>query len=563
MLESVGEIIMNNRFQILATIILMSICSCSKQNSATEYSLSGIPFEDNDSSIYGLIDLKFNIIATGFEDAVSPVINGFFFKENGEGSQVLCKVDGNTYKELTKTSGYDNFGVMNNGLIPACKENENIVILDEFGDIAFTLGSYDDSEVIGCASYSSGILRVNLMNGSVIYLDTSGNKLFDTSYSYGTDFINDKAIISSSDGEFSLINGDGEIIFSFIGESEDDVKISHEFKLVCSKDEDDIVTVYDFQGNTVCKCPKKVEEVYSFGKDCFVFKKGYYYGLMNYEGIELIRAKYDQLVFNGTNILAIHEDRDDEVLILDLEGNIVGTLDGEEIYSAKEFGFDFPNIIKREDDEIYLIDEKCKIVGPGSLDIGIDLDDLEYVSNVRNMYFPKNEVLKIVMDLCGNGTGLPANQGVYYFNGNSHCSPKDVRLLSDCPKDKLIGQQSFSTTISEGVNYSIDFEVSFDEPIIRENTYEFNSYAWLKGMRIIVSTPNMFQNAAFFNLCRKTLEDSYDCEVTASYKNKYVLTSNDQKNLMIFVLGKGDYFNIYLRERNESTLSYWTNYIRK
>lgn len=548
---------------LFSEILLFSLLSCSNSNNSYEYTLNAIPFEDNDKDTYGILDSKSNVIASGFEDAVTPVINGYFVKENGDGSHVLCKVDGsNMYSVLSQTSGYDSFGVMNDGLIPACKENEHIVILNEQGNVVFTLESYDNSEVVGCASYSSNKLRVKLLNGSVIYLDKSGSKLFEKSFDWGTDFVNDIAIVSSSDDEFSLISGAGEIIFSFEGDDEDDVKISHEYGYVNSKDEDDIVTIYDFQGNVVCKCPKKVEEIYSYGKDYFIFKKDYYYGLMNYEGVELIRAKYDQLIFNGNLLLAIHEDRDDEVLLLDNKGNVTGILDGEEILSAQEFGFDFPTIIKREDDEIYLIDSKCEIIGSGSMNIDIDLDELEYVSNIRNLYFPQQDILGVVMDLCGNGNGLPEGQGAFYTNGSNHCHPADVKLLSNIPKDKLTGKSSYLANISQGVNYSIDFEVSFDEPIVRANSSDLNSSAWLIGMKIIVSTSNMFQNAAIFNLCRRTIEDKYDCEVTVSNKNDYVLTSNDHKNLIILVHGKGDYFYIYLRQRNESTLSYWTNYIR-
>lgn len=554
---------MKYSIQILSIVLLFSTLSCSENNKSSEYILSGIPYEDNDNNIYGILDSRGNSIVAGLDDATSFAINGYFVKETEDGSHVLCKVEGDLYTAISKTSGYDAFGVVNNGLIPACKEDEHIVILNEEGDIVFTLESYDDSDVVGCASFSSNKLRVKLLNGYVIYVDKEGNKLFDKSYEWATDFINEKAIVCPSGDDYSLITGDGDVIFSFKGEDEDDIKISHDYELISTKDEDEIVTIYDFKGNIVCKCPKKVEEIYSFGKDCFIFKKDYEYGLMNYSGVELIRAKYDQLVFNGKTLLAVHEDRDDEVLILDTNGNITGTLDGEEIYSAEEYGFDFPNIIKREDDEIYLVTDKNEIIGSGSLNIDVDLDDLKYVSNVRSQYFPKKEVLSIVMGLCGDGTGLPKDQGVFFAKGGSHCHPSDVKLLSNCSKDQLIGKRTYSTNISDGVNYSIDFEVSFDEPIIREGSTEFNPSAWLNGMKITVSNSNMLQSAAFFNLCRQTLEDTYNCEVTASNKNDYVLTSNNNDNLIILVHGKGDYFYIYLRQRNESTLSYWTNYIRE
>lgn len=548
--------------QILSIVLLLCTLSCSENNKSSEYALSGIPYEDSDNNTYGIIDYEGNSIVSGLEDATFPVINGYFVKETEDGAQILCKVDGNSYSVIPQTSDYNTFGVFNDGLIPACKEEDHIVILDENGNVVFSLENYDNSEVVGCASYSSNKLRVKLMNGSVIYLDKSGNKLFGKSYEWGTDFVNGKAVVCVSDDEYSLIGKDGNIVFSFKSDDEDHVKISHEYELVSSKEEDDIVRIYDFKGNVACKCPSKVEEIYAFGKECFIFKKDYEYGLMTYDGIELIRAKYDQLVFNGNTLLATYEDRDNEILILDLNGNITGTLDGEKIYSAHEYGFDFPNIIKREDDEVYLVNDRNEVIGSGPLNIDIDLNDLEYIEIVRSQHFPKNEVLNTVMNLCGNGTGLPKDQGAFFLNGSNHCHPSDIKLLKDRPIEQLAYKYSCNTNISEGVNYSIDFEVSFDEPIIREGSSELNPTAWLNGMKITVSNSNRFQNAAFFNLCRQTLEDSFDCEITATDNNDYVLTSKDHENLIILVHGEENCFYIYLRQRNDLTLSYWTNYIR-
>lgn len=67
---------------------------------------------------------------------MSPVKNGYFVKVKGNGSHVLCKIYGEaSYSVLFQTSGYDSFGIVNNGIIPVCKENENIIILDEQGKI--------------------------------------------------------------------------------------------------------------------------------------------------------------------------------------------------------------------------------------------------------------------------------------------------------------------------------------------------------------------------------------------------------------------------------------------
>ena len=548
--------------QILFIILLFLTFSCCRNSESPEYALTGIQYEDNDNFTCGILDSKGECFIKGLEDKPSPIINGYFVKEVEDGA-VLCKVEGNSYTEISKTTGYNEFGVMNNGLIPVCKMEEKIVVLNEEGDVVFSLVSYDGFEVLECASYSSGKLRVKLSNGSILYLDKSGNKSFDKSYEWGTDFINEKAVVCTSDDDYSLITGDGNIVFSFKSADEDFIKVSHEHELICAKDEDDIVTIYDFKGNIVLKCPKKVEEIYSFAKDYFIFKKGSRFGLMNYSGVEVIRAKYEQLMFNGNSLLAIHEDRDDEVLILDKKGATVGTLDGEEIFSAQEYGYAFPIIIKREDDDVYLINEDNELLGAGPLNIEIDLDALEYVSQVRNHYFPVDEVLKIVMDLCGDGSGLPKDQGAFFFEDSTRCNPYNIKLLRNCPKDLLLDKSSYSTTISEGINYSVDFELSFDEPIVKTGESTFNSSACLYGMEIKVFNSNVVQNTAFYNLCRRTLENTYDCEVIVSYDNNYVLSGHKNKNLIILCKNNPYSFKIYLREYTEYRLTYWTNYIKK
>ncbi len=551
----------------------LCLCSCGNEKSATAYRLSALPVEDNERDSYGLLGADGKILSADFEYAPGPVVNGYFSVHDSSATVALCRVDESGYHVVSSASGYSEFGIMNDDRIPACRGEERIAILDGEGNCLFSLTEFDGREVRSCASYSCGKLKVVLQDGAVGYVDKAGNKLFEQTFLWGTDFVNDKALVEYSENEYALIDGNGKKLFSFFGVDEEYVKISHEYSYICSKNDEDLVTVYDFSGQKVCECPEKVEEIHSFGKDGFIFKKDYENGLMDYTGSELIRARYEQLVFNGNSLLAIDEDRDDEILLLDFTGKTIGTLDGEEIYSPQEYGFEFFNLIKREDEEIYLIDHDGRRVGE-PIDVSVDLDDLPSARIVNSLYFPKEEVLREVMGLCGNGVGFDHSLGVFYYEDGRFCKPSDVKLIKAAPTDELVGETAFSKTISSGLNYSLDIEFLFSGSIVNSGSGVLNPSAMLSGMKITVATSDIFTNAAFFNLCRRTLVDEYGCEVISQNNSDYLLAGNDEdENLIILIhedpqshlnwTSAESHFYIFLRQRNKTTVAYWTDIIQK
>ena len=66
---------MNYWYHILIIMLLFGTFSCSNNLKTTEYTLSGIPYEDNDSVSYGIIYPNSDVIFSGFAEATSPVIN--------------------------------------------------------------------------------------------------------------------------------------------------------------------------------------------------------------------------------------------------------------------------------------------------------------------------------------------------------------------------------------------------------------------------------------------------------------------------------------------------------
>lgn len=178
------------------------------------------------------------------------------------------------------------------------------------------------------------------------------------------------------------------------------------------------------------------------------------------------------------------------------------------------------------------------------------------------------------MGLCGNGVGFDHSLGVFYYEDGRFCKPSDVKLIKAAPTDELVGETAFSKTISSGLNYSLDIEFLFSGSIVNSGSGVLNPSAMLSGMKITVATSDIFTNAAFFNLCRRTLVDEYGCEVISQNNSDYLLAGNDEdENLIILIhedpqshlnwTSAESHFYIFLRQRNKTTVAYWTDIIQK
>lgn len=543
---------------LLGLFLILFLVSCRSGRQKGRYTLDYISYEDKENDRYGLLGADGKCLFTNlFEESTTSVVNEYFAIEEDEGL-ALCKLQNGSYVKVAGSDGLSNVGVMNDALIPVCKDYEHIKIIDGDGRLVFTLGTIRDIEALGCYSYSSERLRVLLMDGTYVYLDRQGNVLFDKTYDYATDFQGGYAVINIDDETFALIDKLGSNIFTFYSKDTEKIVFSTQFERLATSDKDDRIIVYNFKGEIMGIYPSKVEGVYALGENSFIFLNDEEFGLMAYTGEELIRAKYEQLVPNGNDYLAIHSKNDEEVKIIDEHENVLGKLDGEEIYDLRAIGYTFPNIIKRSDDEIYLVDLKGDIIGKGAQNNDFDIDDIKNANQVRNQYFPQDEVLSTVMNLCGSGNGIPNDQGLYFYKNGNHCCTTDVYFLK---KEQNVAQYrdkySASILISQGVNFLINFGVTFDEPIVGNNADALSTSAWLESMTVTISVPDMFLCTAFFNVCKNELID-HGCTLLYSKNNDYILLSNDQENLLVIRHDMhNNRFYITLNKRTEDNISKW------
>jgi len=551
---------MNMRIHIIIGLLALSILnSCSSDEQSYKYRLDYISFENEDEDEYGLLDKDGVAFSKNFEKEVGPVINGYFALEEEDG-YAICKVTGDSYEKIPNAIGYAKIGIMSDRLIPVCKDNENIQVLDANGNVKFTLAQVDSVDVWDCYSYSCGKMRVQLHNEKYVYVDTEGHNAFNKSYDWATDFDNGYAVVGIGDDKYQLINVDGESLFSFVCNDSDEIVISSKYQKLSAKDDNDIYTIYNFDGEYKL-LPKMVEGIYALLENDFIFENDYSYGLMSYDNCQdKIYAKYDQLVPNGKYYLGIPDDNDEVVKLLDSNGTELGTFDGDEILSPIQYSFDFPNIIKRPDGRIFLVDEKGQMIGRAE-NFDFDIDDLKNAAIVHNMYFPTEQIDNKILSLCGEGKGVPSEESAFFYKDGLHCHTYEISYFRDSSNlEKFKGKDLDQHLIEQGVNYSIALSYKFDEPIVRSSTDSLNKSAWLQYIEVEVAMTNIFYKIATYNRIKTILKEKGCSEVFSNSKGT-ILRSSNNENILVFQHMGSNHFTIRMSNYSDSSVEAWKIYL--
>ncbi|MCH5346023.1 MAG: hypothetical protein J1E63_02870 [Muribaculaceae bacterium] len=543
--------------KVILFVIISILCSCSSEDSSYKYIIDYIPCENEDSSTeeYVFLDKNGESYSIIFDKEITPVINGYFaLKEDN--NFVLCRLNGNSYEMLPNAKGLFDIGVMNNGLIPVCRQDECIQVLDSEGNLKFTLADVDGVEVNNCFSYSSGKMRVELVDEKFVYVDEDGRNSFDKSFEWATDFHNGYAIVGVGNDKFQLINESGESLLSFICHDPESLIFSTKYKKIAAKDDKDIFTIYNFDGKFIY-LPKMVQGVYALLEDEFIFEYEDKYGLMSYgDSREKIYAKYDQLVPNGSYYLGIPYNNDEIVKLLDSNGIELDSFDGEEIFCLSTYGYDFPNIIIRPDGQFFLVDAKGRR-SEQPLNFDIDFSEIKKASVVHNYYFPpQNEISKKILNLCGDGIGASVNDGAFFYKNERHCNPNDIKYFRETHDlSKFRGESIENYIVESSVNYLIALQYEFDEPIVKSNPDTLNMNAWLKYEVVSLLTYNLVYTFCIYSEIIHDLKDK-GCEELYSDRYGCILASPNSENVMII---RNEYYkmSITMCSHNGFNLSIW------
>lgn len=540
---------------MLAFVVLFS---CNRQSSDIIYKIDYLYCETEDDEEPGFIDAQGNFCKLQTDEDVFPVVNGYGLI-NGKFYRVGKEVSDTTLiaKDIVVA------GVMNDGLIPICREGGFVTVIDTEGNEVFQIKEYEEKEVLGAFSYSDSKLRVVLEDGSFVFIDKKGSQMFGTRYSWATDFQNGHAIVqkvSQNSHLFSFIDENATPIFTFESDEKEDITISYEMELL-SAAEDDKCIIYDFSGKRILECPSKVYRIYAFCQNGFIYSDDDdKYGLMSYEGEHLIRTKYEQLVPNGQYYLALNDD--EEIKLIDKSDRIIKEYEGREILDFRRAGYEFPNAIKVESGHYMILDEDGNVVSD-DIDIELKNEQIRYIGFVRSDYFPHQQVLNTVMELCGKGKGVSDKYGAFFYRNDTHCFPRNISFLSSFSIQSLQGNNWARIRAEDGVNYEINYAVVFDEPIVRNGATSLSSSAWLKSVELHIWMPDIFRNQEFLNACVHEFKNN-GCTVYHSKKTDCILLSSNKEQLYVIYhnWNNREYeFRILMMPNTDENRNAWTTFI--
>ena len=551
---------MGKNIYIWIFVLLGLASSCNKQSADNLHTLDFLACEDEENDEGAMLDRNGQLFSTNQKNVwdITSVINGYCLIDN-----TLYKVGNSIADTSAIARDVEYCGIMSDGLMPISISDDYIRIIDENGKEVTTLKYFDSKEVLGCYTYSDSKLRVILEDWSIVYLDKAGEMLFNSRFAWGTDFRMGHAVIQNlkqNSDLYSFVDETATPIFTFESEDKDYITISYDMKLLSAKENDKII-IYDFEGNRVLQCPLKVDGIYSFCQDGFIYyNEDEEYGLMSYKGEQLIRAKYEQLVSNGDYYLALKDDDEELVKFIDSKDNTIKEYDGEEIYDFRHFGYDYPMLIKTPYEHFLMVGEDGDII-KDDLYIDFDFDDVESFNCVGSDHFPQQHVISTIMDLCGHGTGVSNKYGVF-FNDNIHCYPNNISFLSSFSTTALEGKYRARKIIDSGINYELDYDVVFDEPIVRTGVSTLSTTAWLLRAEIYFHTPDLFRNQAVLNNCVNELK-SNGCSVYYKKNTDYILRTQNGEQLFVVVHSDSRDFEfcILMMKNTDSNRNTWRKYI--
>lgn len=489
----------------------------------------------------------------------TPVINGYGLINN-----TLYKVGKSMADTVAIVRNVACCGVMSEGLMPISKTDDYITIIDRDGNEVEVLKKIEGQEIRACYCYSDSRLRVQLADNTYAFVDVKGKQLFDKRFAWATDFKKGHAVVQhlkQNEDLYDFIDENAHSVFTFESEDNDYITISADKERLTAK-QNDLIVIYDFQGKIVQQCPSYVEGIYAFLDDAFIFyNEDDEYGLMSYEGKSLIRAKYEHLVPVGDNFLALVDDDDELVKLVDAEDRTLKEFEGEEICDFKHWGYDYPAMIKTSTDHFAIIDENGEIV-KDDLNIDFNCRHVENYAFVYNDYFPKNEVIAEIMDLCSNGNGVQGKYGAF-FAPDEYCLPSDISFLSTFSKKELEGVQSAGVYISTGVNYTLSYNAVFDMSIVLKGESDYNGLAWLMRTDVEVVTGDAEKAYWLFNQCVSKLTAN-GCQTYHQAQTGSILYNKDQTQLLVLMLNRKSkkILNILMMPNKERARQYWIEQLK-
>lgn len=457
---------------LAAAAIAVTVASCSGKPE-----LSYMPAKAEGDSNWGLVDANGEFLFTDeFSDRPSPVVNGYFFVEEGNGYTVY-KAEKNP-KQVGDLSGLKGCGFYNDGLMPVVHKGEHISFVDGSGKTKFTLENVDSVSVSAAMNmFVNGRCAIRTSDDKWGAIDTEGNVVVKPKYENPVLFVEDIALVKDAQsGESYIIDRDGNTKASVSGNISSGGVFIDGYTIVQiegpDSGEESRMAIVKGDGE-LTKLPSAVKYVKTWNSKYIVFESSdYEYGILSVDGDIKVRAKYDniELLANGKFI----GNRDGKYMYVSPDGDTeklpgeVGAAVGFPYQFSKVFDFKF-ELVSEDDD-----DDELQLRTYNGKKVGKEMDRYKgriELDNIYSDYFDYADVTRKFMDMF-DADGLKG----YPFDST-------MKLYADTTAhsvDWYRGDTSMSVSVASGNPY---FSVSSatlysDRTIVYDATPYASYYTW-------------------------------------------------------------------------------------
>lgn len=457
---------------LAAAAIAVTVASCSGKPE-----LSYMPAKAEGDSNWGLVDANGEFLFTDeFSDRPSPVVNGYFFVEEGNGYTVY-KAEKNP-KQVGDLSGLKGCGFYNDGLMPVVHKGEHISFVDGSGKTKFTLEAIDSVSVSAAMNmFVNGRCAIRTSDEKWGAIDTDGNVVVKPKYENPVLFVEDIALVKDAQsGESYIIDRDGNTKASVSGNISSGGVFIDGYTIVQiegpDSGEESRMAIVKGDGE-LTKLPSAVKYVKTWNSKYIVFESSdYEYGILSVDGDIKVRAKYDniELLANGKFI----GNRDGKYMYVSPDGDTeklpgeVGAAVGFPYQFSKVFDFKF-ELVSEDDD-----DDELQLRTYNGKKVGKEMDRYKgriELDNIYSDYFDYADVTRKFMDMF-DADGLKG----YPFDST-------MKLYADTTAhsvDWYRGDTSMSVSVASGNPYFYVSSATLysDRTIVYDATPYASYYTW-------------------------------------------------------------------------------------
>lgn len=317
----------------LAAAMLTAVCLTGCFGGSNQVEIEYLPVQLKEDGKWSFMTPEGKIILENeFKNEPTAVVEGMFSVRKGDEGYALYSFDEKKPEIVDGCEKLSHVGVCVDGLIPVTKPDSRISVINRSGKEQFVLNPIKDQEIVACyPDFSEGLLAVKNAEGLWGYVDTKGKTVIEPKYSDVTRFSEGFAVVQKEqgDGQYIVIKTDGSTAFKLKSDYSSTDYTFTDGILFC-RDSDDACGWYNTKGE-FHKCPSKVKRVYAYNDKVYIYRdEDNQYGVMDYDGEAVIRAKYDNLQLLSDGNYLTHDEDDKTATILNDKGEKIATVEDVE-----------------------------------------------------------------------------------------------------------------------------------------------------------------------------------------------------------------------------------------